>query len=164
MLNWLWWCGSVTVQACAFCWADLGALRKHWEISVFRWKASDKGDLLRENARDGCLFSTVLGLGAFLMQEGVWGFLPVWCLNIWCILFYRKYLLRLGARFMQAYTLHPKNQAEFYSRCLLHSHFPVRPSSLFPPLNFIPILSLYSPKDTSPLPPPVPCLYPVVSP
>lgn len=86
----------------------------------------------------------------------------IWCLNIWCILFYRKYLLCLGARFMQAYTAYPNNQAESYSRCLLHSHLQVRPSSLFPPLHFIPFLSLYSPNDTSPLPPPAPCLYPVV--
>lgn len=71
------WTGCVAVlgsDSIGICWADMGVLRKHWEISVFQWKASDKDGLFRENAKGGCLFSAIFRLDTFLMQESVWGF------------------------------------------------------------------------------------------
>lgn len=48
----------------------------------------------------------------------------VWCLNIRCILSYRKYLLCVGARFVKACTIYPKNQAEFFFQMCFTQLFP----------------------------------------
>lgn len=80
----------------------------------------------------------------------------------WLHLILKKYLLFIGARFIQAYTRYPKNQAECYSRCVLHSHFTVRPP--YPLWIFITFPWLYRPDNSSPFPPTVLCPFPLTPP